>query len=63
MPQPRSSESEEAKVGIHINPEKFKEEDFSMRKMFKEEEQIVPQPLPVGEFWLHPAGLLSWCSQ
>lgn len=49
-------------MGLHINPEKFKEEDFSTRRMFKEE-QTVPQPLPVGEFWLQPAGLLSWRSQ
>lgn len=49
-------------MSLHINPEKFKEEDFSIRRTFKEEEQTVPKTLPVGEFWLQPAGLLSWCS-
>lgn len=46
-------------MGLHINLEKFKEEDFIIRRTFKEE-QTVPRPLPVGEFWLQPAELLSW---
>lgn len=34
-------------MGLHINRDKFKEEDFGMRRMFKEEKQTA-QPLPVA---------------
>lgn len=62
--QPRASQSEGARAGLHINPEKFKEEDFTAQGgRLRKRNGLCPSHCQPGEFWLQPAGLLSWCSQ